>query len=322
MRRVRQRAAATLVHRGEQVRRFAGGGNTTDGTFAPVSRHGRAQRAGLRGWLRRLRERSRVERQPEARQPPRTGTGGLASLPGLETVTEQLAGPIAVLRAEQARCQAGAAVTRPAWKNLVFTGGPGSGKTRAARAVTRIYTELGLLSFGVLREIAAADLIGTTLQKTGALVAETARHASGDLLMINDAHAWYGLPDRGRHLLRCLYKELTDSGGQLAVILAGRQGPLRDMLHADPALAARFPAVIGFPGYTAGQLAAIFATLAGEAGFTLTTGAARKAATVLARAEVGHGSGNARLAVRLLDQVTARQARRITTAASPWIRSR
>jgi hypothetical protein len=34
--------------------------------------------------------------------------------------------------------------------------------------------------------------------------------------------------------------------------------------------------------------------------------AARKAATVLARAEAGHGSGNARLAVRLLDQVTVR----------------
>jgi len=87
--------------------------------------------------------------------------GGLASLPGLETVSEQLAGPIAVLRAEQARRQAGTAVTRPAWKNLVFT------------------------------------------------------------------------------------------GGQLAVILAGREGPLRDMLNANPALAARFPAVINFPGYTA-----------------------------------------------------------------------
>jgi hypothetical protein len=241
------------------------------------------------------------------------GTSGLASLPGLETVTEQLAGPIAVLRAEQARRQAGAAVKRPAWKNLVFTGGPGSGKTRAARAVTRIYTELGLLSFGVLREIAAADLIGTTLQETGALVAETTRRASGDLLMINDAHAWHGLPDRGRHLLRCLYKELTDSGGQLAVILAGHAGPLRDMLRTNQALAARFPAVIDFPGYTAGQLAAIFATLAGEAGFTLTPEAARKAATVLAEAD--HGAGNVRLAVRLLDHATASQARRITTAA-------
>ena len=142
--------------------------------------------------------------------------GGLASLPGLETVSEQLAGPIAVLRAEQARRQAGAAIRRPAWKNLVFTGGPGAGKTRAAKAVTRIYTELGLLSFGHLREITAADLTGTTLQETGTLVAETVRRASGDLLMINDAHAWFGLPDRGRHLLRCLYKELTDSGGQLA----------------------------------------------------------------------------------------------------------
>jgi hypothetical protein len=241
--------------------------------------------------------------------------GGLAGLPGLETVSEQLAGPIAVLRAEQARRQAGAAISRPAWKNLVFTGGPGSGKTRAAKAITRIYTELGLLSFGHLHEIAAADLIGTTLQATGTLVAETARRASGDLLMINDAHAWSGLPDRGRHLLRCLYKELTNSGGQLAVILAGQQGPLRDMLHANPALAARFPAVIDFPGYTAGQLAAIFATLAGEAGFTLTPGAARKAATVLAHAQTGKGAGNARLAVRLLDQVTVSQARRITTTA-------
>jgi hypothetical protein len=218
---------------------------------------------------------------------------------------------------EQARRKAGTVVKRAAWKNLVFTGGPSSGKTRAARAVTRIYTELGLLGFGHLCEIAAADLAGTTLQETGTLVAEAARRASGDLLMINDAHAWSRLPDRGRHLLRCLYKELTFSrdhlDGQLAVILAGRAGPLRDLLRAGPALAARFPAIIDFPGYTGGQLAAIFTTLAGEAGFTLTPGAARKAATVIAQAE----AGNARLAVRLLDQAVASQARRITTAPQP-----
>jgi len=84
------------------------------------------------------------------------------------------------------------------------------------------------------------------------------------------------------------------------------------MLRANPALAARFPAVINFPGYTAGQLAAIFATLAGEAGFTLTPDAAGKAAAVLAEA-----AGNARLAVRLLDHATVSQARRITTVPQP-----
>jgi len=72
--------------------------------------------------------------------------------------------------------------------------------------------------------------------------------------------------------------------------------------------------VIDFPGYTVRQLAAIFATLAVEAGFSLTSEGARKAAGVLAPADAGHGSGNARLAVRLLDQATVSQARRITTA--------
>jgi hypothetical protein len=43
----------------------------------------------------------------------------------------------------------------------------------------------------------------------------------------------------------------------------------------------------------------------------------RKAATVLAQADGNHGPGNARLAVRLLEQATASQARRITTAPQP-----
>jgi hypothetical protein len=97
--------------------------------------------------------------------------------------------------------------------------------------------------------------------------------------------------------------------------MTGEAQPLRGLLRASPPLAVRFPAVIDFPGYTAGQLAAIFATLAGEAGFTLTPDAASKAATVLARADGDHGPGDARLAARLLDQATASQARRVTAAA-------
>jgi hypothetical protein len=151
------------------------------------------------------------------------------------------------------------------------------------------------------------------------LVGEAVRRAGGEILMITNAHAWCGLPDRGQQVLRCLYQELTESRDfrrdELAVILAGQAGPLGDLLRASPALAARFPAVIDFPGYTARQLAAIFATLAGEAGFTLTPAAACRAAAMLALADGDHGCGNARLAVRLLDQATASQARRVTSAS-------
>jgi hypothetical protein len=83
---------------------------------------------------------------------------------------------------------------------------------------------------------------------------------------------------------------------------------------ASPSLAARFPVTIEFPGYTAAQLADIFAALASEAGFTLTPDAAATAATVLAATPAGHGPGNARRAVRLLAQAAASHARRIAAA--------
>ena len=66
-------------------------------------------------------------------------TGGLVAVPGLEMVAGQLAPLLTVLRAEQARRKAGIAITRPAWKNLVFAGGPGTGKARAATALACLY---------------------------------------------------------------------------------------------------------------------------------------------------------------------------------------
>jgi hypothetical protein len=241
--------------------------------------------------------------------------GGLAALPGLEVVAGQLGRWVAVLRAEQARRRSGAAVGRPAWKNLVFTGGSGSGKSRAARAMARVYMDLGVLEIEHLDEVAAATLVGATSQETEMLLSGAVNQAVGSVLMITGVDAWRDLPDRGEQMLSRLYRELTDSrnhrGDQLAVILAGRKDPVVGLLGSNPSLAARFPFVIDFPGYTPGQLAAIFATLAGEAGFTLTPAAERSAAAVLA--QTAGAPGNARLAIQLLDQATASHARRITS---------
>jgi hypothetical protein len=244
--------------------------------------------------------------------------GGLAGLAGLEGVCDQLAGWIAVVRAEQARRQAGNVVTRLSWKNLVFTGGPGSGKSRAAAAVGRLYKDLGVMSPGHLVEVAAADLAGATGRESGLLFREATGRADGGILMITDAEAWAALPGGGQQMLRCLYDQLTElrqwRPDHTAVIIAGQSVPLRTLLAASPPLAARFPAIISFPGYTPAQLAAIFATLAHEAGFGLTPAATAKAAAILAAA---NGAGSARLAVRLLDQTTACQALRVTRTPRP-----
>ena len=101
------------------------------------------------------------------------------------------------------------------------------------------------------------------------------------------------------------------------MFLAGQERPLSELLRASPALAARFPAVIDFPDHTAGQFTAIFAVLAAEAGFTLTRATAHKADVVLGQTESRRPSGNARLAVRLLDQTASSQARRIMALPAP-----
>jgi hypothetical protein len=226
---------------------------------------------------------------------------------------------IAALEAQQSRRAAGSAIRRPVWKNLVFTGGPGTGKSRAAIAVGQDYRRLGVLSTGHVIEAAAADLVGAGPGETAKLLAEAIRPASGGILMINAAHDWQRLPDHGQQVLRRLYEQLTEYRNErrdeLAVILAGQAGPLRSLLHGSPSLAARFRAVVDFPGFTPGQLTVIFGSLADEAGLTLTPAAESKAAGVLARAEGDRGPGNARLAVRLLNQATAIQALRV--AAEP-----
>jgi AAA lid domain len=102
-----------------------------------------------------------------------------------------------------------------------------------------------------------------------------------------------------------------------ALAVPGRPDPLRAMLDTRPELAARFFAVIAFPGYTLAQLTAILQALAAEAGLTFTPAATSKAATVLADAENGHTTGNARLAVQLLTRATINQAGRVTTAPQP-----
>jgi hypothetical protein len=77
------------------------------------------------------------------------------------------------------------------------------------------------------------------------------------------------LPDRGQQALGHLYRQLTvcrkERGDDLAVILSGQDEPLRKLLQANPPLAARFRAVVEFPGFGPAQLSAIFGKLADEA---------------------------------------------------------
>jgi len=145
----------------------------------------------------------------------------LAALPGLRSVREQLEPLINAVRAERARRAAGIDL-QPAWKNLVFTGPPGTGKTRVAAILGRIYRQIGLLPGGNLTEITRADLSGDYSYETSRLVAAAMDRAAGGVLLISDAHLPGSTSSEDARALRLLDQQLTASrGGDLIVILAG-----------------------------------------------------------------------------------------------------
>jgi ATPase family associated with various cellular activities (AAA) len=243
--------------------------------------------------------------------PELSALGGLAGLKGARGQLEEW---LAVVRAERARTGLGMKISRPTWKNLVFTGEPGTGKSWAARAVAAAYRELGFVAGGEVLEAAAAGMTGATARETRRLVNETVGRALGRVLMITGAQAWRDMPDGGAAALTALYEELTAVRHGLVVVFAGEAGPAGELLAAHRPLAARFAAVIDFPGYEGRDLGAMFARLADEAGFRLADDAQARAAAVL-NSEANGRPASARLAVSLLSMVTVAQARRIAASS-------
>ena len=132
----------------------------------------------------------------------------LAALPGLASVKDQLAALVIVAQAEVARQQAGITL-RPGWKNLAFAGPAGSGKSRVAAILARIYRDVGVLTGGQLTEVTRADLSAARHSDTAELVKQAISRALGGILLISDAHHAVADPAEDAHAIRLLEAELA-----------------------------------------------------------------------------------------------------------------
>ena len=238
-------------------------------------------------------------------------TAELAGLAGLGLVRERLGPLIALAGTEAARRHAGVTL-RPSWKNLAFAGAAGTGKSRVAAVLARIYQQADLLSRGHLTEVSRAELSAERPSDTAGLVHEAVRRALGGGLLISDAHLAGESPAEDAHAIRLLTEQMTGHrDGDLIVIVAGPEAQLRQFLAATPGLASRIAETIVFPPYEPGELTEIFASRARQAGFTLTSDATARAAAVLGAGPGFGEAGSARLATRLLNRAAAAQARRV-----------
>ncbi|TDC56103.1 AAA family ATPase [Actinomadura sp. KC345] len=237
----------------------------------------------------------------------------LAACAGIEPAKREVDALVAEAKAARLRREAGmTARARP--RHLVFIGNPGTGKSKVAGILGRLYADLGVLTSGHLVEVERADLLGEYASESVLRVRRAVEQAHGGVLVVRDAHALVSPAAdaaRGREVLDVLLTGLQAHTEDLVVVLTGPEAELNGLLKSRPDLAAFFPRTVRFPDLAEDELVEVFAAKAADSGFALADGVLDKVRALAEAAPRERGFGNARAMINLLDRAVAMQGRRV-----------
>ncbi len=178
----------------------------------------------------------------------------LTKLVGLESVKNDIKDLVKLVRyfIEQ-----GEDVKEKFSSHILFLGNPGTGKTTAARIVSRIYAALGILPKGHLVEIDRQGLVGSHVGETAPKTTAIIDKSIGGTLFIDEAYTLAksdSQSDFGKEAIDTLLKRMEDDRGKFIVIAAGYTNEMQNFIESNPGIQSRFTKTFTFEDYTPDEL--------------------------------------------------------------------
>ena len=152
--------------------------------------------------------------------------------------------------------------------HMLFTGNPGTGKSKVARLLSGLLKEEGLLSRGQVYEIKGDSLLGGYPGQTGPRTSAICRDALGSVLFIDEISSLFtengeNDADYAREAVDALLCEMQIYQ-DLCVVIAGSSKEIRQLLRRYPELEAVFPHQIELENFSREELTQIFFTLVSD----------------------------------------------------------
>lgn len=154
------------------------------------------------------------------------------------------------------------------YKNTVFFGPPGTGKTDVAKIIGKMYSKLGILKNNVFKKVTRNDLIAGYLGQTAIKTRKVIDECIGGVLFIDEAYSLGNSDSNDSYSKECLdilCEAMSDNKNNLMVIIAGYEDELNEtFFRMNKGLESRFIWRFNMEEYNAKELKLIFKKLANE----------------------------------------------------------